>query len=163
MILHPQFETEAQRLDALAYFCIVHGAPHCYKGWPMLRLRQYLAFHDHAGTLAVARAGADGRIVGTAVAWRDHERLLRSRRERGDHAFQWQPNNPRGDCVFVADVVCTVPGALAALIGALVKKFPTWRGLKILTFRPALAGEGIRWVEYPQRLVDRLLRERVLV
>lgn len=147
-----QREREAQRLlDQLVEFCWRRGGK-CYGKWPVQRIRQYLLFHMRQGTFVFLRTFGIQDICGTAVAWQCQEAPLRVRLARGWHGFEWKGNDPRGDCVFVADVVATRPGALRVLIGTLVDRFPQWRSLKILTMRKG------KLVEYRQRIVKLITR-----
>lgn len=144
-------DTEAARLvEAMVEFCWRHGTNDCYRQWPLARVRHYIRFHLAMGTLAWCRF-EERTIAGVAVAWQDDEAAVRARLAKG-HGFGWQPTNPAGDCVFVAEVVCRRPGALRLVIGWLVQRWPEWRRLKILTVR---AGKVVR---YSQRVVNLILR-----
>lgn len=132
-----------------------HGGRECYSLWPRERVEQYIVFHLRQNTFAWAlcREG----IGGTIVAWQTNEAYLRKRLERGEMAFVWQPNNLRGDAVFIADAVCTDPGAFGKLVDAMARRFPHWRRLKLFTFRRG------KLVEFPPRIVNRIIVKKEAV
>lgn len=135
MKTHPgitRAEVEAL-LDELAAFCRTAGAPTCYQNWTPETLRDYIAFHAGQQTFVYVRAF--GVIAGTAVAWQTTEAHIRARATARNAVFNWEPADPCGDSVFVADVVATVPGALESLIAALLQKHPHWPQLKWFTYR----------------------------
>lgn len=136
-------------LDRLACFALAHGGRWCFVDWPWETLRAYLEFHIRQGTFAFVQTFVqDGRqIVGLAVAWRDRLATVRARAARGEVIFRWQPEDPAGDCVFVAEVLATVPGALGSVIAGLARAHPAWRGL------PAFTCRENQLIQYPMDVV----------
>lgn len=140
MTLHPQItqaEVEAL-LEELAQFCRRAGAPRCYQNWAPEPLRDYIAFHAAHGSFAYVRTAGHtrpGPLAGTAVAWQTTESHIRACAAAGNAVFDWQPGNPRGDSVFVADIVCAAPGALEALLAWFLTRNPRWPRLKWFSYR----------------------------
>lgn len=137
MLMNPELkQRDAQLvLQALGYFCQTAGRA-CYGNWSPETLRDYLVFHSAQGTLAWVRDTTSGpfNIIGCAVAWQCHERDLRA--VPPDRMFfDWQPDEPQGDTLFVADVVMTEWKALRSLLVALNRRFPNWNTLNIYTWR----------------------------
>src|SRR5690242_6373188 len=114
---------ERAMLQALAEYCQAHGRV-SYRNWSPETLRDYLAFHCAQRTFAYVQTC--GQIAGTGVLWQCDEREIRAAAATGKLFFNWQATNPQGDSIFLADFVCTVPGALAALVRAFMARFPTW-------------------------------------
>ena len=91
-------------------------------------LDDYLVFHATRGTLAVVWAA--GAVVGVAIAWQTNTRtVLAAARENRD-VFDWTPSEPQGDCVYLALVLTTAPGAIRQLANYFLASCPNWRELK---------------------------------
>lgn len=137
---------EQRKLEELVDFCRRFGGPDCYRDWSRETLREYLEHHIAHWTLVYVQTFA--QVTGVAVAWQCQERELRACLKRGRPPFHWQATDPTGDCVFVADVVCTNQGSLALALGSLLGRHPRWQGLKVLTFRHG------KLVEYKWRVFE---------
>jgi hypothetical protein len=117
--------------DNLA-FCRTAGA-RCYGNYSPEVLRDYLAFHLVHGTYFWTRHA--GQIVGNLVAWRVNEARLRANDAVHGQPFDWTPDDPDADSLFVGTVIATQPGALVTLIQALTRRFPNLANLKWFTYR----------------------------
>lgn len=149
-----ELEAEAMLL-ALVMYCRTYGAPDCYQNWQPGVLRKYIVFHSRQKTFSFVQMF--GRIIGTGVAWQCNEADLRQALAEGKHVFQWQPNNPQGDSIFVADFVCSEPGALESLLQEFKRRMPNWEQLKLITFRHG------RLVQYRPQVMKKLLRKEAYV
>lgn len=149
-VSNPEAATQtAFFLAALQRFVREHGGQ-CYRNWSAETLDDYFRFHITHGTLAwCARTDRDQRsevggqtaeICGVAVAWQIQSARLDTVCPTGRVVFDWTPNDPTGDCVWVADVVCTAPGAWLAMAKCFAARYPHWNGLPLFTYRTR-AGE----------------------
>lgn len=143
-------------LDTFAAFCRTRGGA-CYAGWSPEVLRDYLAFHIRQDTFRFVRTG--GQIVGCAVAWQCRLADLRAAAAAHRTFFAWQPDDPQGDALFIADVIATQHPALLALAREFPRRFPRWRELPIYTFRPQPDGRPVL-KRYPVRLFHHLFRSQ---
>jgi len=108
-----------------------------------------LAYHAMQGTLrlewAAKRMNDEGRsmkegsdanlqhstfnlqpcLVGLAIVWRDFESRLLRAAARNENIWQWQPSAPAGDCLYLALVMTSAPGALRRLAQHFANRFPT--------------------------------------
>ncbi len=169
----PSQEAEAAAralLQELALFCQRAGAPHCYQNWSPETLRDYLEFHCCHDSLGFVRAFGTPQkespapaphpspltphapLQGCAVIWRTTETILRDRHANNQHIFDWQPPDPAGDSLFIADVVCLTPSALISLMCFFAKKHPDWQNLKMFTYRKR------KLVRLHPRHVSRIIR-----
>ena len=122
----------ARHTRGVARFLRRHAGPD-YDGFSPDVLEEYLEFHEAQGTLAWNHRS--GRIMGAATAWQCHEEELRAAEEAGVNPFQWRPDNPAGDSLFIANVCARTPLALAGLLAAIPYRWPHWRRLHIWTYR----------------------------
>lgn len=122
-------------LQALLTFCQTAGRA-CYGNWSPETLRDYLLFHIHQGTLCWVRDTASGpfNIIGCGVAWQTTAAEIAACPD-GRTFFDWQPDNPQGDALVVADVVATQPKALRTLLVAFNRRFPRWNEVPVITWR----------------------------
>lgn len=151
MTMEPIHETATELLQRIARYCRMHGAPDCYQNWSPETLYDYLAFHSNHATHAWVQTS--GQIVGSAVMWQCREADILEAARTQRYFFHWQPSDPLGDALFIADVVCTAPGALGALLAKFTDRFTDWERLKVFTFRSG------RLVEYPPRMLWRFCRK----
>lgn len=127
-------ETPAQTvLTQLVKFCREHGGD-CYRGFTDDILREYLEFHIHQGTLGWLR-GLGHEVLGCAVAWQCNAAEIKAAADADKYFFQWQKTNPKGDALFIADVIGLTPWAMAALIEKMDQLFPGWQQRLIYTWR----------------------------
>ncbi len=120
-------------LHALMHYSVTRGAPKCYQNWTPETLSDYFCFHIRQGTLLWV--GKLPIVAGTAVAWQVDERVLRHADLTGGYRFDWTPQDPQGDCVFFADIVCSSTEALICLLAEFGQRFPHWKQLKWFTYR----------------------------
>lgn len=152
-----QAEVEAL-LQELVNFCQVAGAPHCYQNWSPETLRDYIEHHCLHGSFRYVRTHgpvAPGPVAGTMVAWQTTVAHIRRADARGEHVFDWTPPDPKGDCVFFADTVAIVDGALENLLATLVREHPHWARLPWFTYRHK---KLVQWT--PAHVVKLLHRRR---
>jgi hypothetical protein len=126
---------EAEALEVferLVEFCRGPGAV-CYGTWNEAVLRDYIKFHLAQGTFVFVKTL--GQVCGTGVAWQCDQAEIFAAHEAGRPEFAWRASNDKGNALFVADFVCVVPGAAAAIIRHFTARFPAWRDLEWLTFR----------------------------
>jgi hypothetical protein len=111
----------------------------CYGAFTPEVLEDYIRFHMLHGTLAWVREGqavpGGWQITGVAMAWQCQPEDLFTASLTNRHVFNWQPDDPHGRAIFIADVVATTPQALSALLKRFTERFPRWRELPLYTFR----------------------------
>lgn len=90
-------------------------------------LTDFIVFHAVQGTLAVC--WSFGRVSGVAVAWQMQEERLRAAGQAGEDIFDWQPNDPAGDCVYLSLVISDEPGVVRTLARYFLESCPQWREL----------------------------------
>lgn len=123
-----------RRFAALVAFCQSAGRQ-CYAGYSPEVLQDYLAFHLEQCSLKYVLSPESGQIIGCAVVWRTGtDNIVRRDAER-KLIFNWQPDDPQGDALFIADVVCTAPGAAMSLFAALAERYPNAGRLKWFSYR----------------------------
>lgn len=110
-----------QILHKLTTFAVAHGGRWCFAGWPETLLSAYFAFHAHRGNLAFVTEG--GAVVALGVAWRQDD--------DGTFEFDWQENKETGNTIYLAEAIATHPGALAFLVGRLVRRWPDYRSVAL--------------------------------
>lgn len=130
-------------VDAIVRFCANEGRK-CYSAYSGEVLRDYVEFHMAHETMAWCREGvmtgnsfAPGQwhITGVGVAWQcDPEDLFRANGQNRC-VFNWQPSNPDGRCIFIADVVAVNDRGLATLLQAFTWRFKNWSTLPLYTYR----------------------------
>lgn len=124
--------------EAIQRFCAETGRA-CYGAFSPEVLRDYVTFHIQHNTLAWVREGASApgawSITGVAVAWQCDPEAVFPAILTNRTVFNWQPTDPQGRAIFIADVVATTPHALAALLQTFATRFPKWREKPIYTFR----------------------------
>lgn len=125
-------------VDAIVRFCATAGR-NCYGAYSGEVLRDYVEFHMRQETLAWTREGdpvpGQWRITGCGVAWQcDPEDIFRANGQNRC-VFNWQPSNPNGRCLFIADVVAVNDRALATLLQAFTWRFPNWNSTPLYTYR----------------------------
>ena len=96
----------------------------CFGGWRGDILGAYLRFHFHHKTLCLVEK--DGQLAGLAVAVRMNEEDL------GRH---WVADNPRGDTLYLSDIVATDLEVAAACVEEMDLRMPGWADLKIYAER----------------------------
>jgi hypothetical protein len=86
-----------------------------------------LGFHALQNTLRVEWdpiRRLDPRPLGLAIVWRDRLADVQRRDAAGECAWQWQPDDPEGDCLYLALVITTAPGVLERLGAWFDGRFP---------------------------------------
>jgi hypothetical protein len=134
--------TDGQLLDLVVTYCLTAGPPWCYQGWPRQLLHGYLSFHALHGTLrwtADARFDkeelVEAQVHGCGVAWQITETRIREAHRNGEHVFNWQPSDPKGDCIFMADFIASRPGSLRRMLRQFEEHHPWWRPLPVWSYR----------------------------
>jgi len=120
--------------NALLEFCQTTGRA-CYSAYSPEVLRDYLAFHIAHGSLRFVRAPGTLAVTGCAVAWRLNECTILTQHTFDLPVFDWQPDEPQGDALFIADVVCADAATLRSLIASLAHRYPGCARLKWYTYR----------------------------
>lgn len=120
--------------EALVRFCQNEGRT-CYGYYSNEVLRDYLLFHMKHDTLRWVREPETGRIIGCGVAWRTNVQTIFQRNGENKMVFDWQPDDPAGDALFIADVIATNSKALRSLLVAMIYRYPGCGHLKWMTFR----------------------------
>lgn len=118
--------------DELVHYCATAGRK-CFAAYSPEVLRDYIGFHVLHDSLRFVRQA--GQLVGVGIAWRLHRSVLALRVTGDRPVFDWEPDNPAGDTLFVADFVCTHPAALANLIRAFTLRYPNCGQLNWFTYR----------------------------
>jgi hypothetical protein len=145
-----RLETEATALfHRIIAFNHQHGGKQCYVNWPGGVMEQYVRFMMAQNTFTWVQTR--GQIAGTAVAWQGRYADVKARADKGEVIFHWQPTDPEGDCVFVAEVVTTEPAAMGCLIASLTARFPHWKNLRIVTMRDN------KLVNYTKRVLELII------
>jgi hypothetical protein len=125
----------------LADFAQTHGqqsktSPGSYCGWPLPLLREYLEFHLRARTLFYQLAPANPRVVlGLGIAWQMSQRTAHDRHRCREHVFAWEPSDPFGDVLFLADFVTVRRGVCFQLLREMFARHRGWDQLPCLTYR----------------------------
>ena len=157
-------EQARRQLEALCAFLREHGARHFYGQWPAEMLEALVYFHARQRTLAwigVRRSEFGDRsseieVRGVGFATQLSECQVRKAVASGQTALlDWLPDFSGGNCLLLGHFACSSPQALRAVMRALARRFPSWRSLKLFTFRwrhgqPVLHGIS-------RRAIDRLL------
>ena len=153
-------EQARRQLEALCVFLREHGARHFYSQWPAEMLEALVYFHARQRTLAwVAERGvrsAECGVQGIGFATQLSECQVRKAVASGQTALlDWLPDFSGGNCLLLGHFACSNPQTFRAVMRALARRFPSWRSLKLFTFRwrhgqPVLHGIS-------RRAIDRLL------
>lgn len=96
-------------------------------------LTEALVFHAMRGTLAVV--WEQDEIAGVAVAWQTTRAKIDQAERDNRSVFDWQPNQPDGDAVYLALVLTTQRNAMRRLAKYFLEKFPQWAQLPMLAHR----------------------------
>lgn len=130
----PLLQANNAALAALVRFCLEQGGA-CYRGFSPEVLRDYLAFHARHGTLHWLRH--HGAVVACGVAWRVNENVIRARAKTGRIIFDWTPDDPAADSIWIADIISRCPGALPWLVDSFARNphFQQWERHKLFTYR----------------------------
>lgn len=97
------------------------------------RLLQALAFHATRGTLALI--WHDQKLIGAAIAWRTTAKHIEQCEREDRNVFDWQPNDPHGDAVYLALVCTTQRRAMRPLARYYLDRWPDWAALKQFAHR----------------------------
>ena len=120
-------------MPQLAAWC---GRQQLFANWSPETLRDYLAFHGRQRTLFVVQTS--GELEGVAIAWQcrreDIWRMFNAALE-GGHMFDWQPDVPGGEMLFIAEVVAKDRATLMQLCEAMAQRFPGYATMPVWTFR----------------------------
>lgn len=124
--------------DAVVRFCRHEGAV-CYQAYSDEVLGDYVDFHFQHQTLAWVRQGGphpgQWSITGVGVAWQcDAEEIFKAHCQTRN-PFSWQPSNPAGRAIFIADVVALNASTLLALVQTFAQRFPDWAQRGLYTYR----------------------------
>lgn len=147
--MNPTPEIQQAYMDNCA-FCRTAGAA-CYGNYSDEVLLDYLNFHCGQRTYFWVRQA--GCIVGNAVAWRLNAAAMHAMNAARGMVFDWTPDNPEGDSLFVGTIIATQPGVLVTLMQQIAERFPNLANLHWFTYRHG------RLVTLTRPAIRRLLRK----
>lgn len=127
-------------LHRLADFAQTYGqqsktSPGSYCGWPLPLLREYLEFHLRARTLFYQLSPINSHVLGLGIAWQMSQRAAHDRHRCREHVFAWEPSDPFGDVLFLADFVTVQRGVCFQLLREMFARHRGWDALPCLTYR----------------------------
>jgi len=149
--------TEAGRqLDAVCAFLREWGAPHFYANWDDEHLRAFVYFRAREGTLGWVQT--DGLVSGAGFVAQLSECQIRAA-VQANHAglLDWLPSHAAADCLLIGHFACAHRAAFHALLQTFARRWPSWRSLKLYTFRNRAGQHLLRRLS--RRAIDRLLRK----
>lgn len=163
----------ADRAREICEFCLRHGGPKAFPGWPVPTIFAYGFFHVVARTVFVARqhGGPCGsHISAVAFAWSNPETEIRKRAAAGLPQFAWRKTEDEADSLFLAQVIAKAAegkrgggekgNLLARLAQQAGQRWPDWQRRKIFTYRRSGPDGPSKLVELRQDVIGKLIGEK---
>lgn len=122
------------RFAEIADFCRAHETGRVLANYRDGALELLIAYHEAKGTLTVIRNRAQ-EIVGVHLWYRCTSEI------DWDWVLQWQPDEPKGDAIFMAFLFCTEPGALTEITLDLIRREPDVLVKRLITSRFKAGGQ----------------------